>query len=301
MHIFALGASRNIGYHACLCKYDGIHRGPCRLIIIWIVALARGDTVTFLLRNPAILEEDSALKPYIQSGHAIFVQGDATSQEEVRKAWGVASNKAPVDFVLFTIGKNVSFMSQTNPNMKNRTFSGAQGGKFHPLKGFIINPPNLCTISVLNVLRAIASTDLRPRLAVVAATGVTTASHRSLPLIMKPIYSWLLPNAFADKRGMETIVHHAIGKEYDAHQTPGPNILPEGWKNDLPSAGWLKSSVIIRPAMLTDGAMTKKYRAVLGDNFTSYTISRSDVGHFIIEGLLPEWSKYEGNVVAIGY
>jgi len=91
--------------------------------------------------------------------------------------------------------------------MRN-TFSGDQDGKF--FKGVIIDPPNLCTISVLNVLRAIAPTDLRPRLAVVTSTGVTTASHYSLPLIMRPLYSWLLPNAFADKRGMETIVE---GKE----------------------------------------------------------------------------------------
>ena len=264
------------------------------------MALARGDTVTFLLRNPTRLEEDSALKPYIQSGHAVFVQGDATSQEDVRKAWGVASGKAPVDFVLFTIGEGSVFMSQTNLRFGIH-FSGAQDGKFHPLKGFILNPPNLCTISVLNVLRAIAPTDLRPRLAVLAAAGVTTASHRALPLLLKPIYSYLLPGAFADKRGMETIIHHAIGKEYKPDQTPGSDILPDGWKNDLPPAGWLKSSVILRPTMLTDGAMTQKYRVALGDDFTSYTVSRRDVGHFIIEELLPEWSKYEGNVVAIGY
>jgi len=78
------------------------------------VALARGDTVTFLLPNPSRLEQDSALKPYIQSGHALFVKEDATSQEDVRKAWGVASNKAPVDSVLFTIGEGSTPMVQTN-------------------------------------------------------------------------------------------------------------------------------------------------------------------------------------------
>jgi len=47
---------------------------------------------------------------------------------------------------------------------------------------------------------------------------------------MKFLYAWLLPNAFADKRCVETIVHHAIGKEYDGSQIPGSNILPEDWK-----------------------------------------------------------------------
>jgi len=263
MHIFALGASRNIGYHASL------------------LALARGDAVTYLLRNPTKFEDDLAVKPYIQSGHATLVKGDATSQEDVRKAWGIASSKAPIDLVLFTIGP--------------------QDGKFHLLKGVIINPPNLCTISLLNVLRVIAPTDSRPKLAIVSSTGVTTASHHHLPLVMRPIYSWMLPNAFADKRGMETMIHHAVGKEYDASETPGPDILLKGWEDDLPPPGWLKSAVIIRPSFLTDGPMTKNYRAVVGDNLTAYTISRTDVAHFIIEGLLPEWSKYEGNVVAIGY
>ena len=75
--------------------------------------LARGDTVTFLLRNPPRLEPDLALKPYIQPGHALFVKRDATSQEDVRKAWCVASNIAPVDFVLL-IGEGSTPMAQAN-------------------------------------------------------------------------------------------------------------------------------------------------------------------------------------------
>ena len=114
MYILALGASRNIGYHACLCKYDRHSFERRTLIIMDIVALARGDTVTFLLRNPLNLEQDPALKPYIQSGHAVFVQGDATSQEDVHNAWAVASDKSSVDFVLFTIGEPSFLMSQTN-------------------------------------------------------------------------------------------------------------------------------------------------------------------------------------------
>ena len=94
---------------------------------------------------------------------------------------------------------------------------------------------------------------------------------------MKPLYAWLLPSAFADKRGMKTIVHHAIGKEYDVSQIPGSNILPKDWKNDLPPTGWLMDSVIVRPSMLTDGAMTKRYRVVVGDDFTAYTVSRWEV------------------------
>src|SRR5258706_9258793 len=141
MHIFALGASRNIGYHASLCKYDwdSLTTVPTDHNHVYIVALARGDTVTFLLRNSSILEEDSALKPYIQSGHAIFVQGDATSQEDVRKAWGVASSKAPVDLILFTIGEGSVLHVSDESNISNAFFRRA-GWQVPPSQRFYPQP-----------------------------------------------------------------------------------------------------------------------------------------------------------------
>jgi len=262
MRVFALGASRNIGYHAAL------------------LMLARGDTVTYLLRNTKTLEDDEAVRPYIQSGLAVLVKGDATSQSDVQNAWDIASKDGPVDFVVFTIG-------QPNP-------------KFHPIKGFTIDPPNLCTISLLNTLRCVAATDVRPKLVILTSTGVTAHSHSVLPLLMRGVYWYLLRAALEDKRGIETLVHHGLGKEYEAGQTPGPHILPADWEKGLPPPGWLESGVIIRAALLTDGPMKKQYRAAVGD-FPCYTVSRADVGHFIAEGLLSEWSKWEGNVVCVGY
>lgn len=153
---------------------------------------------------------------------------------------------------------------------------------------------------MLNTLRVVAATDVRPKLVILTSTGVTPHSHRVLPLPMKPLYSYLLRGTLQDKRGIETLLYHGLGKEYEPDQTPGPHILPAGWEKDLPSPGWLKSGVVIRAALLTDGPMTKTYRAAVGD-FPCYRVSRADVGHFIAEGLLDEWSKWEGNVVCVGY
>ena len=69
--------------------------------------LARGDTVTYLLRNTKALEDDEAVRPYIQSGLAVLVKGDATSQADVQNAWAAASKDGPVDFIMFTIGECV--------------------------------------------------------------------------------------------------------------------------------------------------------------------------------------------------
>ncbi|KAG8795714.1 hypothetical protein FRC16_009988 [Serendipita sp. 398] len=91
MHIFALGASRNIGYYAAL-----------RL-------LSKGDTVTFVLRSPATLEADEALKEYVSNGKARLVKGDALSADDIKAAWLGAVAVAPVDFIMFTVGTSFFF------------------------------------------------------------------------------------------------------------------------------------------------------------------------------------------------
>ena len=109
MRVFALGASRNIGYHAALRKSKRARHLAASLSNTHrTVMLARGDTVTYLLRNTKTLEEDEAVKPYIQSGLAVLVKGDATSQEDVQNAWVAASKNGPVDFIIFTIGEWVA-------------------------------------------------------------------------------------------------------------------------------------------------------------------------------------------------
>ena len=81
---------------------------PHCLRITQTVMLARGDTVTYLLRNTKPLEDDEAVRPFIQSGLAILIKGDATSQPDVQNAWAAASKDGPVDFIMFTIGECVA-------------------------------------------------------------------------------------------------------------------------------------------------------------------------------------------------
>lgn len=86
----------------------------------------------------------------------------------------------------------------------------------------------------------------------------------------------------------------------------------DSWKEGLPETGTLKSVVVIRPALLTDGdckgdktaGKDKKgkepYRVEEGD-ISGYTISRKDVAHFIVEGVLGDWKKWEGKCISLAY
>jgi len=50
------------------------------------------------------------MKPYIESGKATLVTGDAMSLEDVSAAWKKASSQGTVDLVLFTVGKHLPTM-----------------------------------------------------------------------------------------------------------------------------------------------------------------------------------------------
>ena len=121
MKILALGASRNIGYHASL-----------RL-------LERGDTVTFLLRSTEAFEKDPAIIPHIGTGKARLIQGDAMKEEDVKRAWASAclatsgsspSDEGQVDLLLITIGESIipdlKFSQHINPNryISDRSYEG---------------------------------------------------------------------------------------------------------------------------------------------------------------------------------
>ncbi|KAH8099643.1 hypothetical protein BXZ70DRAFT_240320 [Cristinia sonorae] len=279
MNIYALGASRNIGYFASL-----------RL-------LAKGARITFLLRSPAGLENDQAIRPYVESGHAIIVKGDAFVAEDVKKGWAVAQDNGAltVDLILFTVG-------------------GAP--KFKLGKGFYIDPPNLVTKCLLNVISTYSTSESSPhppKLITISSIGLTPESHRNLPLLLKPLYSLLLPAAHEDKLGSERVVAHASGKPWPiSYPEPKQGIMPDGWKETLSGGGastaWTET-VILRPALLMDGdckADTARpgklpYRLSEKDLGNGYSVNRKDVAHFIAEVLLEDWEKWSGKSWNMAY
>ncbi|KAJ1850377.1 hypothetical protein LPJ73_003479 [Coemansia sp. RSA 2703] len=108
------------------------------------------------------------------------------------------------------------------------------------------------TLHVLDIIKETRA-DNPPRIIMVSSTGVGESnSNYDVPYVLRPIYSLLLKSPHKHK----TVVEKAI-KESGISYT------------------------IVRPALLTSGDLTKKYRADIG--VCGYTVSRKDVAHFILE------------------
>ena len=156
----------------------------------------------------------------------------------------------------------------------------------------------------------------QPKFVIVSSTGLTKASHDNLPILFKPLYSWLLQIPHADKLGLERILHYTSGKDW-ADPEPEPEIMNGGaggeveWKSrsGLPAAGSFDNWIAVRPAFLTDGKCeadkpdkkSKPYKIVEGDDYKGYIISRADIAHFIVEEAVLHWDKWRGKILAVGY
>jgi len=269
--VFLIGGSRNIGY------FSGIR------------LLEKGATVTFLLRSPSSFDADTTIQQYVKIGKARLVEGDALIKDDIKKGWVEAAKgegEERVDVVLFTVGGTP---------------------KFELTKGFTISPSNLVTQCLLNVVSTLPLN--HPKIITISSTGLTKKSHANLPLPLKPLYGYLLAVPHKDKVGMERVVAHCAGWPWDAEDAEvGEDILGSGWQDELPEAGSVKSIVVIRPAMLIgedckgDKAKNGKepYRVKEAD-IGGWTVSRKDVAHFIVEGVLGDWGKWEGKCISIAY
>lgn len=135
-------------------------------------------------------------------------------------------------------------------------------------------------------------------------------SHDALPLLLKPLYGYLLRSPHIDKVGMERAVAHTAGWTWEEEE-PKSEIVGEGWKERVGEAGWLKEVCVVRPALLTDGECKadkepgkknkEPYRAELKEVESGYTVSRRDIAHFVVERALKEWDTWNGKCVRVAY
>ncbi|PIL28686.1 hypothetical protein GSI_08730 [Ganoderma sinense ZZ0214-1] len=283
MNVFAIGASKNIGYFAAL-----------RL-------LNQGATVTYLLRSVNTFDNNAEMLPFIKSGKAKLVHGDGLKPETIRDGWATAreAGNGKVDLVLFTLGGV--------PN-------------FSLTRGLIFDPADLVTRSLLNTFSMMpaelrAPAEAQPRFVVITSMGITTAARKALPLAIKPLYGSMLSAPHDDKLGAERVIAHVRGLPWpaDSPDQVKPQVLADGWQDTpgLPAEGEIRKVIIIRPALLSDGECrgdreSKKgkapYRAmkdgVFGDG---YRVSRKDVAHFIVCDVLSNWERWEGSGVTVAY
>ncbi|TFK36429.1 hypothetical protein BDQ12DRAFT_686876 [Crucibulum laeve] len=279
-NVLVIGGSRNIGYYSAI-----------RL-------LEAGSAVTFLLRSPLVFDNDEVIQKHVKSQKARLVKGDALTPEDVKLAWNEASRDKPVNVLLFTVG-----------------FTGKPS--FHPIKGFTMDPPNLVTRSLLNVLCQMPQTSAYPKIIVLSTSGVSRTSRESVPFLLKPLYGYLIAQALKDKLGVERVIAHCAGWKWNTKDgEPKADIMGEGWKNreGLPPPGTLTSAVVLRPALLNDGECladkvvsastghTAKapYRVGEGE-VGGWNVSRKDVAHFVVDAVTNHWSEYENKQISIAY
>ncbi|KIY49053.1 hypothetical protein FISHEDRAFT_42129 [Fistulina hepatica ATCC 64428] len=271
MNTIVFGGSKNIGYYAAL-----------RL-------LGSGATVTFLLRSTSVFDQNNEIQSYVQSGKARLVKGDALVEADVQHAWEQATlNDAQVDTVIFTIGGAPSFKLT---------------------KGVVVTPHNLCTRCFLNVLCTLPTNQPTPKIIAISSAGVTRASHKKLPLSLRPVYSYLIAGPHRDKLGVERVAAYCAGWNWDTADRIAPGILDDGWQERVSSRippGSLRTLLVVRPALLTDGDCradsqgAKAYR-VSETELSGYTVSRKDVGHFVAEAATKRWDEFKDKHVDIAY
>nr|GAT59774.1 predicted protein [Mycena chlorophos] len=287
MDVLAIGASRNIGYLTSLRLL-----GPCSLHLLAQLLTPspeKGAVVTFMLRSPSIFDEDEKMQHYIRSGRARLVQGDALKEEDVRRAWEAAGT---VDTVLFTVG-----------------FSGNPGFSF--TKGFLQDPPNLVSACFLNVICTMPAYAEQPKIIVLSSTGLSPVAHKTLPLPMRLLYN-TIEQPHQDKLAMERVIAHGAGWRWGVDGTvePDASIIGENWQQrpGLPAEGTYKNVLVVRAAWLTDGKSLADERETQGkpgyryseQELRCYTISRSDVAHFIVTSL-GRWDEVQGKRINVGY
>ncbi|CAM1509843.1 Fc.00g001780.m01.CDS01 [Cosmosporella sp. VM-42] len=219
-------------------------------------AVAANHTCIALCRTPSKMDVNFPSKP----ANLIVKPGNAHDIDAVAACLTVPGNPTQlVDAISFTIGGafNFSKMSIDDPDVCK--------------KGMAV------LLEALNKLRREGAQG-QPLLVVISTTGISEHA-KDVPLLFRPMYSFMLKMPHEDKKVMEkTLV-----------------ASPERW-------------VMVRPSFLCDGEKPeRKIRVGVEDpakgverSEVGYVISREDVGRWMFEELLNKDARdYEGKAVSI--
>ncbi|OZJ06540.1 hypothetical protein BZG36_00514 [Bifiguratus adelaidae] len=130
------------------------------------------------------------------------------------------------------------------------------GGKpIMGITGATLDNPTICADAMKTLQQAVSQVANPPkRIVVVSTTGI--GEKRDVPYLLVPLYMWLLHRPLVDKANMEKILETVA--------------IPE--------------KIVVKPTLLTDGAATNNINA--GEDAIGYSISRADVGIFLVKECL---------------
>ncbi|ORY73642.1 hypothetical protein BCR35DRAFT_314946 [Leucosporidium creatinivorum] len=143
--------------------------------------------------------------------HLVLLQGNALDVEAVKQVFTVE-----VSLVIFGIGGAPAF----SPN---------------PLRLFLtLDQPEICGKAMTTVLAALSTTPCRPPIACISTTGLRSPA-RDVPLLLVPLYHWLLAIPHKDKQRMEDVLLES-GREWVIVK---PSLLQDGeGKGKVTRVGW---------------------------------------------------------------
>lgn len=221
---------------------------------------------TIVVRNPEKLKNlltDRGIYDSAIVNNLTVTKGSVSEKDLVRKVLLYANT--PVDIIIFGIGGKMSFENPLKPTLDN---------------------PTICQDAIRVVFEASrtlgptneetgAKHHRKPLLAVLSTTGIS--EKRDLPILMMPMYKWMLKVPHVDKKAMEDLIFKEIAL-------------------DRAERG-IEDYIIVRPSFLTDGKSEGLANIKVGTEIkpaVGYTISRNDVGVWLFQNAVRNGLK-EGN------
>lgn len=190
---------------------------------------------------------ESAIAKYLT-----VTEGDIYDHEAVQKT--LYLDGRPVDLIVSGLGGKPRFEYGIKATLDN---------------------PTICQDGVRTILSAARSCPQKPRIVIISTTGLSDT--RDVPLLMLPLYHWLLKVPHEDKKVMEKLVETEM-------QKPEEERAIDGY-------------LMVRPSLLVNGdgdGLSKIKTGTDEKPAVGYYISRRDVGLWIFERIIHQASLTEG-------
>lgn len=236
-------------------------------------ALAAGYRCVALCRTPSKLTDQF---PPATHPNLAVVQGNAHDEAAVAQCLVVPASSPPrlVDHVVFSIGGRFDFTRMT------------------------IDDPQVCRRGMDALLGALRACRARvpagpprgPQVTVVSTLGIKKG--RDFPLLLAPLYSYMLKVPHEDKKIMEAALLRAAAEADGGVDfvVVRPSMLVDGEKPDRK----------VRVAVVEDMTAGADGKVLDTDGSAGYTISREDTGRWIFERLIrDEGHGFSGKGVSI--
>lgn len=215
-----------------------------------------------MVRNPEKLKTlltDRGIYDSAIVNNLTVTKGSVSEKDLIRKVLQYAN--APVDIIIFGIGGKMSFENPLKPTLDN---------------------PTVCQDGIRAVFEeartlgedAEGDYHRKPLLAVLSTTGIS--EKRDLPILMMPMYKWMLKVPHVDKKVMEDLIFKEIAL-------------------DRAQRG-IENYIIVRPSFLTDGKSEGVANIKVGTEIklaVGYTIARNDVGAWLFQNAVRHGLKEE--------